>query len=151
MLAIQEQEVCEPQAAPLPTRFRCSGSWVKPSSVQLPVYHEIYSRYIQMSNEDLLDEETMIKTKYYQFLRHDMLDEANKLVPHNQILAGLINYGYRKGEKVHRRTSTMWIEDTILEVDGNCLMFRSVNVPPSLVRKITEDNIEEARKMVSYD
>lgn len=92
-----------------------------------------------MSNDDMKFEYNVLREKIAYFAEINNLEERNKLVPRLVELSNLIDWGYEVGETVERRTTYMWVRDTIQAIRGNEFVFRSVTLPSQLIRKSTAE------------
>lgn len=85
------------------------------------------------------------KQEYYRMKKELQDEEAagniarrNELVKPLSELGHSIDWGFKKGEIVERRLANRWERDTILEVAGSDMIFRTMIMPFSLVRKAQE-------------
>lgn len=65
----------------------------------------------------------------------DRLNERNALLPRIKELQEQIDWGFQKREVVERRTGRGWEEDVILDIEDNQYRFRTVILPPQMIRK----------------
>lgn len=87
------------------------------------------------SNDELKQELAEISKMMDDLGEHNRNDERNSFVPRVlELRDELIDWGFRAGEPVERRTGRGWEEDTILEVEGDKFHFRTMILPPEMIR-----------------
>lgn len=88
------------------------------------------------TNDELKQELAEISKMMRDLSDHNRNDERNSFVPRvHELRDKLIDWGFRAGEPVERRTGRGWEEDTILEVEGDKFHFRTMILPPEMIRR----------------
>ena len=88
-----------------------------------------------MKNEELIREYREISKLMKELAASEKLGERNQYVPRITELSDQIDWGYRKGEPVERKTGRGWEEDIIQEVRGSEIHFRTMILPPAMIRR----------------
>ncbi len=90
---------------------------------------------MKKTNDELIEEYREISKMMRDLSEHKRYDERNSFVPRViELRDKLIDWGFRAGETVERRTGRGWEEDTILEVEGDKFHFRTMILPPEYLR-----------------
>lgn len=90
------------------------------------------------SNQTLIREYKEISRKMRELTDTEKLSERNSYVPRIHELNELIDWGYRAGERVERITGRGWERDTIIKVESSVIYFRTIQLPPAMVRTAEE-------------
>lgn len=88
-----------------------------------------------MKNEELIREYREISKLMKELIASGNLKERNQYVPRITELSKQIDWGYRKGDPVERKTGRGWEEDVIQEVRGSEIHFRTMILPPAMIRR----------------
>ncbi|MGB6407405.1 MAG: hypothetical protein WBF39_08005 [Planococcus donghaensis] len=88
-----------------------------------------------MKNEELIREYREISKLMKELATSGKLEERNKYVPRMTELSDQIDWGYRKGDPVERKTGRGWEEDIIQAVRGSEIHFRTMILPPAMIRR----------------
>lgn len=88
-----------------------------------------------ITNEELLEEYREIATMMKDLLEQNRYREHEMLLPRRlELSEELIDWGFRPGQEVERRTGRGWEVDVIQEIEGSKIHFRTMILPPSMVR-----------------
>ncbi|WP_404337921.1 hypothetical protein [Planococcus rifietoensis] len=88
-----------------------------------------------MKNEELIREYRETSKLMKELAASGNLEERNLYVPRMTELSNQIDWGYRKGDLVERKTGRGWEEDVIQEVRGSEIHFRTMILPPAMIRR----------------
>lgn len=88
-----------------------------------------------MKNEELIREYRETSKLMKVLAASGKLEERNQYVPRITELSEQIDWGYRKGDPVERKTGRGWEEDVIQEVRGSEIHFRTMILPPAMIRR----------------
>lgn len=110
---------------------------------------------MKKSNQELIAEYHETSKKMRELADAGKLEERNSYLPRIQELNTLIDWGFKAGDTVERRTGRGWERDTILEVENASFHFRTMIMPPLLLRKVVEKcekvSKEAKSKKVRYE
>lgn len=88
------------------------------------------------TNDEFLREYHEIKSMMKDLLENNRYREHEVLLPRlRELCDELIDWGFKAGEKVERKTGRGWEEDIILKVEGSKFHFRTMIVPPAMIRR----------------
>lgn len=87
------------------------------------------------TNEELISEFNELSARSSKLFKEHKFDERNKLVEPLRYLATIIDWGYKVGEVVERRTGRGWETDRILAIENDRFTFRTIHISHHLIRK----------------
>ena len=99
-----------------------------------------------MKNEELIREYREISKVMKELAASGKLEERNQYVPRIKDLSDQIDWGYRKGDPVERKTGRGWEEDIIQEVRGSEIHFRTMILPPAMIRRPLKNKDKKIEK-----
>jgi|SRR5690606_17793247 len=98
------------------------------------------------TNQEMIQEYNELSKKMKELENQDRLQERNSYVPRIQDLSEVIDWGYSMGEAIERRTGRGWEEDVIQKIEGAKIFFRTVILPPQLIRRPIKNKKQEIEK-----
>lgn len=91
---------------------------------------------MKKTNDELIEEYHEIGRMMKDLIEHTRYREHEMLLPRRlELSEKLIDWGFRAGDTVERRTGRGWEEDVIQEVDGDKFYFRTMILPPAMIRR----------------
>lgn len=91
---------------------------------------------VKKTNEELLEEYHEIAKMMKDLRENNRYREHEMFLPRRlELSEELIDWGFRRGQEVERRTGRGWEEDVILEVEGSKIHFRTMILPPEMIRR----------------